>query len=84
MFRRALLAAATTAAVILSPLAAQPAQSAAATAADLPTLLRVQAADTAHKYDRAAFEHWIDADGDGLISGDEARKYDRRKRAERE
>ena len=65
MFRRALLAAATAAALTLSPLATQPAQSAAVTAADLPTLLRVQAADTAHKYDRAAFEHWIDADGDG-------------------
>ena len=65
MFRRALLAAATTAALILSPVTAEPARSAPVTAADLPQLLRVEMPDTAHKYERAAFEHWIDADGDG-------------------
>lgn len=65
MFQRALLAVSTTAALIVSLLAAQPAMAAPTTAADLPQLLRVQEPDTAHKYDRAAFEHWIDADGDG-------------------
>lgn len=65
MFRRALLAVATTAALILSPMTAHAEQPTAVTAADLPQLLRVQAPDTAHRYDRSAFEHWIDADGDG-------------------
>jgi putative cell wall-binding protein len=65
VFKRALIAVSTTAALILSPLAAQPAYSAALTAADLPQLLHVQEPDSAHRYDRAAFEHWIDADRDG-------------------
>ncbi|MFD5215763.1 cell wall-binding repeat-containing protein [Microbacterium sp. NPDC058345] len=65
MLRRALAASATTA-VVLSLLIATPAVSAATTtAADLVGLLRTAPADTTHEYDRAAFDHWVDADADG-------------------
>ncbi|WP_423494747.1 cell wall-binding repeat-containing protein [Microbacterium esteraromaticum] len=73
MPKRAIIAVSTTAALIVSLLGAQPAlatptgtaQGAQTTATALPGLLSVQAPDTTHSYDRAAFEHWIDADGDG-------------------
>lgn len=65
MLSRALAAIATMTAVVVPTLVLVPAVSAATTtAADLPALLRVAPADTAHAYERAAFEHWIDADAD--------------------
>lgn len=65
MLRRALVAVATTTAVAAAMLTSLPASATTTTtAADLPSLLRVAGADTTHPYDRAAFEHWIDADGD--------------------
>ncbi|GAA3910075.1 cell wall-binding repeat-containing protein [Microbacterium invictum] len=42
-----------------------PATAATTTAADLPALLRVAAETTSPTYERAKFEHWIDADRDG-------------------
>jgi len=65
MLRRALLATVTTTAVVATMLITLPAAAATTTtAADLPSLLRVEVADTAHSYARSAFEHRIDADGD--------------------
>lgn len=65
MFTRA-VAAVSSAAVILSGLmATTPALAAPTTAADLPALLTVSAPDSTHRYDRDAFRHWVDSDGDG-------------------
>lgn len=44
---------------------AQPATAAVVTAAELPSLLTVAPETTTPAYQRAKFEHWIDADGDG-------------------
>lgn len=60
-----LSALATSAAVLFSTLVPAAADAATTTAADLPALLTVAAETSTPKYDRARFEHWIDADGDG-------------------
>ena len=65
MLPRALAALVTTAVVVATLISVPAASAATVTAADLPGLLTVSPADTAHAYDRDRFEHWSDADADG-------------------
>ncbi|MDT0156762.1 cell wall-binding repeat-containing protein [Microbacterium sp. ARD32] len=65
MLNRVLASALSAAVVVAASVTAPAASAAVTTASDLTSLLSVAAADTTHSYERSAFEHWIDADGDG-------------------